>query len=40
MSTTTINELIAIRTALDLQPLAAYIDAHDAGRVSEVITDN
>lgn len=33
MSTVTIDELIAIRAALELQPLAAYIDAHDAGRV-------
>jgi hypothetical protein len=33
MSTVTINELIAIRTASELKPLAAYIDAHDAGRV-------
>ncbi len=33
MSATSISELIAIRTALDLKPLAAYVDAHDAGRV-------
>jgi len=33
MSTITINELIAVRTVLELQPLAAYVDAHDAGRV-------
>jgi hypothetical protein len=33
MNTVTVNELVAIRAALELQPLAAYIDAHDAGRV-------
>lgn len=33
MTTFTIDELVAIRAALELQPLAAYIDAHDAGQV-------
>lgn len=33
MSTAATDELIAFRAALDLQPLAAYLDAHDAGRV-------
>ena len=33
MSTVTVNELHAIRAAFELQPLAAYIDAYDAGRV-------
>jgi hypothetical protein len=33
MSTVTINDINAIRTAFELQPLAAYIDAYDAGRV-------
>jgi len=27
------NEIIAIRAALELLPLAEYVDAHDAGRV-------
>jgi hypothetical protein len=33
MNTVTNGEIIAIRVALELQPLAAYLDDHDAGRM-------
>jgi len=33
MNTVTNGEIIAIRVALELQPLAAYLDDHDTGRM-------
>jgi len=33
MKMLTINEVLANRAALELRPLAAYLDDHDAGRV-------
>jgi hypothetical protein len=33
MKMLTVNEVLANRAALELRPLAAYLDDHDAGRV-------